>query len=594
MNVRPFRALLFLLGAGLSVLAFGAIGREFYADFRLPQGSGMYHLLPAELAFDASVFTLGGIGWVCLWRALANTSLAEAAARVFRTLAGHGALVAAFAAVGAAAASATVASTILQRAVISDDEHVYQFIAQTLRTGALVAPSPGQDLPFFREQFVVVTERARYGKYPIGHPLLLAVGQALRCEYLVVPVIIGLLVLVTYALGRLVSGPASGLAAAFLFALSPQALMTGATYLSQPSAALVVGLAVLCTLRAERSLRPGWWLAGAGSCLGYGIHVRPLPVVLFLPVIAVYVFLAAGARTSRISRLAWLGAPVAVAVAALAAVNAVQAGSALVTAYGQDLAPGRGAEAIFLTTLATPAVRAMSVVGTLIRLNFWLFGWPCSLIFVAFARPLRPTYLLWGLVAAEAAYRVITPKVGVGGAGPLYVFEVVPLLCVLSADGAARLARSGRGLLGSPAAVSALTIAGTVVSLTVFLPSRLADLGRMGAAQNEVERLLQRQEVASALVFHEGVVPWWTLRSWAYYPRVNAPALDDDVLFVLLQRRNGLGENVEFWKRRYPGRSAWYFGYVHGQPRLVPLEAFVESELRTPSGLAAPPGSSGS
>ena len=63
----------------------------------------------------------------------------------------------------------------------------------------------------------------------------------------------------------------------------------------------------------------------------------------------------------------------------------------------------------------------------------------------------------------------------------------------------------------------------------------------------------------------------------------------DDVLFVLLQRANGLEENVAFWKRRYPDRSAWYFGYFDGGPMLVPLERLVHGAA--PGALVTPAGS---
>jgi hypothetical protein len=274
-------------------------------------------------------------------------------------------------------------------------------------------------------------------------------------------------------------------------------------------------------------------------------------------------------------RLALLGAPIVAALAVLAVVNRAQAGSALVTAYGQAIAPDQGAQAILLTTVATPAMRIESVMGSVTRLNFWLFGWPLSLALCAFAAWSRPVALMWGLVAAEVAYRVLTPKVGVGGTGPIYFFEVVPLLCVLSAAGATRLARRAGGVLGSPDSMAAFLVAGAMVGISFFLPSRLMDLGRMGGAQRAVDVLIHDQGVSHALVFHEGTVPWWTRRSWAYYPRCNSPSLDDDVLFILFQRQFGLEENVEFWKRRYPSRTAWYYGYKDGRPALVPLTDFL-------------------
>jgi hypothetical protein len=350
----------------------------------------------------------------------------------------------------------------------------------------------------------------------------------------------------------------------------------------------------VCLLAADRPEAPTTvWLGAAGASLGFGILARPLPLVLFVPVAAFY---ALGrppyALPIVIRRLLAVGIPVALAIAVMLVVNRAQVGHALVTAYGESLVPGRGPEAILLTTSATFAMRAMSLVGSLVRLNFWLFGWPVSLLLCLLASRTRSTALLGGMVVASLAYRLLTPKVGVGGAGPLYFFEVVPLLCVITADGALRVVRTVPRPGVSLGSLAALLLAATIVSVTLFLPSRLADLRSMGAAQNVVDDLIRDRGVGQALVFHESVVPWWGRLSWAYYPRVNAPGLDDEVLFVLLQRDHGLQENVEFWKRRYPDRSAWYFGYFEGRPMLVPLESFVQgaagAAARAPAGSAAP------
>jgi len=186
-------------------------------------------------------------------------------------------------------------------------------------------------------------------------------------------------------------------------------------------------------------------------------------------------------------------------------------------------------------------------------------------------------------VGAEFAYRILAPKTVVAGTGPIYLFESVPLLCLLTADGLVRLARSGRALLrapASPGSLAAVLIAGAIVNLTMFLPYKLADLHRMGSAQRLPLQMARAQGLRHALVFHRGVVPPWTGRSWAYFPRCNSPSLDDDLLFLRAQfsPETGLEPTLELWRRRFPDREAWYFGYFEGEPRLVPLES-----------LAAPP-----
>jgi hypothetical protein len=266
----------------------------------------------------------------------------------------------------------------------------------------------------------------------------------------------------------------------------------------------------------------------------------------------------------------------------MALVNKIQAGDALVTGYGQSRAPEGGAAAILLLTVATPAMRAMSVIGSLIRWDIWLFGWPLSFLFCWAARFSGPGGLMWGLVGAEMAYRLVSPKVGVGGAGPVYLYEAVPVLCVLSADGALRLARGLRGWRLSPRTTAAVVLAGTIVSVSAFLPSRLMDLRRMGAAQNLVHALLRERGIHNALVFHQGVAPWWTRLSWAYYPPCNSPGLDDDVLFLMLPPDLPPAAALDFQRRRYPSRSAWFFGYADAGPFLRPLGELLDQGVHSP------------
>jgi hypothetical protein len=116
-------------------------------------------------------------------------------------------------------------------------------------------------------------------------------------------------------------------------------------------------------------------------------------------------------------------------------------------------------------------------------------------------------------------------------------------------------------------------LGGLCVSLTMFVPSRLADLSLAGRAQNAVWDRIRQQGVRHALVFHSGVVPVHTGLSWAYFPRCNGPRLDDDILFMRVTQAGGdLRVNEEFWRRRYPDRSAWYFEWEQGGgPRLVTL-----------------------
>jgi hypothetical protein len=566
-----------LVGLGLVILGYQAVATSFYRSFRVPQGNGMNFLLLEELA-HAALYLLFGLATAALtFVALRGLPLCERLGEAVRALCAHRlAPLVAFAAVVCACLG--LATLVLGHAVTTDDEHTYRFIARTLRTGAAVAPSPRTDLPFYAEQFVVLTEQVRFGKYPIGHPLLLALGQALRVEALVVPLLAALAVFPLYRVGRrLFDRRVAGLACV-LYALSPQVWFTGATYLSQPASALALLCALALLVGTDRDHPPSALaLGGAGALLGYGVLVRPLPGVLFVAVAVADALFAAGpVLSTRIRRALAVAVPAAAVASVILVVNALQTGAPLVSGYEAFHAPGEGIGAVMRGGFD---MMTMSVAAALLRANFWLLGWPVSLAACCFAGRLPRPWLLWGILGAELAYRVAAPKAGVGGAGPLYVFEAVGLLCLLSASGLARIARGETWLtragLPRPALMPAVIGLG-VAALALFLPPKLADLSRMGAGQLEVARQAARRGVHHAVIFHEGTVPPFTGLSWAYFPPCNGPRLDDDVLFFRLQRNAGLAENLEFWQRRYPDRSAWYFGWdPKTGPTLTPLEEYV-------------------
>jgi hypothetical protein len=577
------------LGLALaSILGYYAVGAEFYNSYWVPQGYGMDYIAVQELAHTA-LFVVFGLA-AAAGLALAFRGLSVTAADLDRLtrLGTWGTPVVATGFVVVLLATLAIARGVLGHAVITDDEHVYRFIAQTLRTGHLTAPSPGADLDFFREQFVVLTGEARYGKYPIGHPVFLALGKAVGIEAWVVPIETALVVVALFALGARVAGRPVAALAVGLYALSPQVLLTGATLLSQPLSALCLVVGLWCLVAAEDAARPARWLAGAGTAFGYGLLVRPLPGALFILVAAGYVALTPrpGSSTGtalrrRVAHLLAMGAPVALAAGLFLLVNRVQTGSWVHTGYDAADAGGQGMGAMI--GVHQLGLYAMSLAGHLVRLDLWLLGWPLSLALCAFAPWTRRRALLWAMVGAAWVYRLLAPKSGVAATGPIYLFETVPLLCLLTADGLVRLVAAGR--LGVSTLVAArraasLVLAGALVSLTMFVPVKLAILQRMGNAQLALPRLVDAMSLRHALVFNDAAVPGPLALSWAYFPRINSPGLDDDVLYVrfLRGRERGAG-NLEFWRRRYPDRAAWFFAYFGQTPRLVPLEEFLKSAV---------------
>ena len=140
-----------------------------------------------------------------------------------------------------------------------EDEFAYVWQAQVISRGELTVPSPPEQKSFL-VPFVVDYEGERFGKYPIGWPVVLSFGERAGLRWLVNPLLAGLCVWLTYRLGSKILGTATGLLAAGLTTTSPFFLMNSGALLSHPwGLVLSLGLAVSwLDATASRESIPGW------------------------------------------------------------------------------------------------------------------------------------------------------------------------------------------------------------------------------------------------------------------------------------------------------------------------------------------------
>lgn len=114
-----------------------------------------------------------------------------------------------------------------------EDEFAYIWQAQVIARGELVTPSPPEPKSFL-VPFVVDYHGQRFGKYPLGWPVVLSLGERLGLRWLVNPLLAGLGVWLTYRLGSKILGKTVGLLAAALTLSSPFFLMNSGGLLSHP------------------------------------------------------------------------------------------------------------------------------------------------------------------------------------------------------------------------------------------------------------------------------------------------------------------------------------------------------------------------
>ena len=564
-GVNP-RAIAWLGLGALLVVAFHVAGGS-HDGFAVAQGRGLQFLDPSELVFAGYYVVLGSAAALAWTLGLRRSALAEGAGGwLERALLAPERLASACAAL-AFAGSLALRRIVLRGQVITDDELTYDFIARTLLEGRVWnAPPIAPEL--LKNHYVIATEQAWYGKYPIGHPLLLALGDVLRLPDVIGPASCAASVLLTYALGRRVLDERRAALACVLLACSPHFVWTHATRLSQTTSTLcmLLGALGLVKLLEGGGLR---FAALAGAAFGFGVLARPLPGCLFV-VVALLAYVLeqpAGAFRQRpglgrrARELVLAGAGVAAGLLALALVNAAQSGSPWTSGY-QTIHAARPAPSEPWSMLV-----AASVSGALLRENLWLHGWPLSLALLPFARFARYRSLIWGLLAAELLYRVGVPKTVVATTGPIYTLEAVPLLCLATSAGLARLERSW---------ARAAVLAATLIALALFVPVQLRTVSRAAAAREAVPELLQERGVAHALVFAAVFVAPASGTSWAYFPPNPSPALDDDVVFLRMQRgRDGYARMLRAWHERFADRRAYLLhltgaGYVLDELPIAP------------------------
>jgi len=466
----------------------------------------------------------------------------------------------------AVAAAYAVADRVFERLAHLEDEQAFIWQAQVLARGKLTLPSPPNSASFLWP-FVVDYGGQRFGKYPLGWPLVLSIGESLDIRAWVNPLLAGLGVWLTFLLGKRVFGSASGLLAAALTITSPFFLMQSGSLLSHPLGLVLSAAFVLAWLESFATgdepaatvseSKKRWASILAGLALGALAITRPWTAVgVALPFALHGLYLLVRGDRSIRQRLLITGA-ITLAIASLqllwqwiATGDPFQNLYTLWWSYDKvGFGPGHGVKETGHTL--SKAIRHL-------KLGFKggfpeLFGWKSlSWIFLPFGllAALRLPRRLPALLVAAPFFSLcfvhLAYWVGSYVLGPRYYYEGLYSLTIYSAAGIALLAGwpiSGilrptpgtwRARLAIPRSVLVgLLLAGLLTyNLTQYLPQRLESLHSLyGISRAPMEPFLseQAQQLAPALVIVH------TQKKWVEYGtllELQSPFLDSAFIFV--------------------------------------------------------------
>jgi hypothetical protein len=475
------------------------------------------------------------------------------------------------------------------------DEYSYIFQAKTFLSGHLYMPSDART-QFFSQMHVLNDNGVFASRYFPGVGLWLApsvaIGRLYWSHYLAGGLVVALVFLIGCELPRIgfVAGEAggetdavaevdvtTGVLAALMCALSPALLIFGNLLLSHhPTMLGLIGF-VFCYFRALRSESIVWPLLG-GSSLCLAMLCRPLSAFGFALPFGVHalVLVWRGTLHRAAVRLAAAAAPIVLGIAGLAGYNAALTGNPFESPYG------------LYTRTYTPShcygfhnvTRGKAHIGPKIVQNYdqwaeeltlprafrlllqradasssWSIGrltiaWLAGVVAVVIWRLPTPWRLLAAaIVGLHAAY---FPYGFEGIFGLSYVFETIPVLCLLAAGIAVWLVREWRtaGRIGR------------VAWLCIFLAINLSDpLMHLLRGISEVRFPRQYYADFEQRLAASGVRPPALIGIRAN-PKdrhrdlvVNSPSLDDSILRARIVNASQVPELMAL----YPEREVWLF-----------------------------------
>ncbi len=433
-----------------------------------------------------------------------------------------------------------------------EDEFAYIWQAQAIERGQLTTPSPSNSKSFL-VPFVVDYNNQRFGKYPLGWPVVLSFGERFGLRQWVNPLLAGLGVWLIYRLGKKTLGETVGLLSAGLLVSSPFFLMNSGALLAHPWGLVLSTFFVIAWLDVvdERRSAPGW-LPALSAALTLGI------LALSRPVTALGLALIFGIHGLC---LLWRGSAVIRRRIISIGLMALFIGSLhLVWQYALTGDPLRNPYTLWWEYDKFGFGPGYGVTADGHNLaHLWynlrrsmragvsdLFGWgKLSWIFLPFGIwAVRRQRKAWSSLAVFPVLVIIYMGYWVGAwlFGPRYYYEGLYSLTLLSAAGIAWLAgwpvgvgeqgakRQGWGK-ARPLGVTALVGLLMAVNLIFYAPARLGDLrGLYGVESQQLAPFEAKaaQSLAPALIF---VHPeHW--REYSVLTMLSSPFFDTPFVFV--------------------------------------------------------------
>ena len=388
----------------------------------------------------------------------------------------------------AVAGSLWVSAHIYERIPHLEDEIAYWWQGKVAARGEVTIPSPPEPQSFLIP-FIIDHNGRRFGKYPLGWPVVLGLAMRLGCPACANALLAGLTVWLIFRLGAALWNEEVGVLAAGLTVTSPFFWLNSGSLLSHPlGLALSTAFALLWVRWAVREGGFPWWLPWLnGAALGALALTRPWTAVGVALPFALHGLWLLWRGTSEQRKAVVIVGAVAAGLALWHFVwQRAVTGSPWVNPYTLwwpydkiGFGPGHGVRG-HTFHLAWINFRFSMGLGTYDLLGWGKFSW----LFVPFGLwAVRKQAKTWPVLAVFPALIAVYWAYWVGAwlFGPRYYYEGFYSITLASAVGILWLAgrfpapakAKSRFLLGRQAAVAGLVAFLVLLNLHWYLPLRL-------------------------------------------------------------------------------------------------------------------------
>lgn len=427
--------------------------------------------------------------------------------------------------------------------------HIPDSVAYVIEGRWLARGHTGMALPqtvstrHFATSPMFAQDNVLHGIYPIGWPLLIAIGHWLFLPEAAVLVLIAMALLaLAHLVGRrCYDGPTATIALG-LMVLSPVTLLLCASYMAHAACGAAGALATWLVLRATSPGADDKRLATlAGLAAGYAFSVRPMTGLVFCAVLFGFLALEL-ARKRRAQVLPRYAAGAVLGALPAFVYNFIAVGEIGLTAYAKGtLQVGTGWRH-FPTGLAHADVNFSYLVSTLFSAG-WKVLDDGTIGALALALPMLPFVLgvarredrlLLALFAALVTSYAFTDAYGVHGFGARFYFEAFFCLFLLAARGLVELAslarrwKLGNAAIRWNAALVAVVVGFLVLDGAVTLPERLSRYRHYNGVDTSLEQAIAARALKRSLI----LLPGFGWFDWGRAGRRLPASLEDDFVFA--------------------------------------------------------------